>query len=211
MKLHHRIQHVAGRDASLARLLERLPPAVEVMTDPDWGKPDQRPSPLRGYLRCLADPPKDVTHLVVLQDDALPCKRFHAMLTEAVGERPEDVISLFVGGLSNRTRKDFYAALGRGDRWSPIYFRDIHHVVALVWPVTLAKSFLQWYASARIPGPIPPRSDDAVVGYWARKQRRQIWATVPCLVEHPDDVPSTIHSLGRQGDKGRRAIHWQDA
>ena len=55
-------------------------------------------------------------------------------------------MSLFVGGLSNKTRKDFLQAQLRGDRWCPVYFRDIHHVVGTVWPVGLAREFVDWFA-----------------------------------------------------------------
>lgn len=165
---------------------------------------------MRNYLRCLAEPPAGATHLCILQDDALPCNNFLPLLQEAVAERPDDVISLFVGALRNNTRKLFYEAMKRGSRWSPVYFRDIHHVVALVWPVARAQQFLDWYPTARMPGPKPPRSDDAVVGYWARRSRVQVWATVPCLVEHPDDYPSSWVPDSRRKDPGRRAIAFAD-
>jgi len=206
VEIHYRVQHAAGRDAALSRLLERLPPAVEVITDHEIADPN----PLRNYLCCLENPPAKATHLAVLQDDALPCKRFDALLREAVSERPDDVISLFVGGLTSRTRKDFYLAMKRGERWTPVYFREIHHVVGLVWPVALAAHFLEWYPQTRVPGPNPPRSDDAVVGFWARKTKHQVWATVPCLVEHDDLFPSMVQGHSRFGDRGRRAIHWEE-
>lgn len=202
------MQHVPERADVLPRLLERLPPAVEVITDTEIESLGS--NPMRNYLRCLTDPPPDATHLCVLQDDALPCRAFGVLVPEAVGERPDEVLSLFVGGLTNRTRKDFYIALQRRQQWTPVYFRDIHHVVALVWPVSLAKEFVAWFAATKVPGPIPPKSDDAVVGYWARTTKHQIWAHVPCLVQHPDDVPSLCRSIGVQGDKGRRAIYFID-
>lgn len=175
------------------------------------------PNPFRNYLRCLDGVPPDVTHVCVIQDDAVPCKRYEPLVREAVGERPDEVISLFVGGLSGRTRLDFWKALKHGERWSPVYFRETHHVVALVWPVELAQAFLDWWASEpRIPGPKVQRSDDAVVTHWIksmyanRHTRRQVWATVPCLVEHPDDLPSIVQGNRRLGDKGRRAIAFID-
>lgn len=215
MKLHYRIQHADGRDDALARLLPLLPSGAETITDYEARK---APNPFRGYLKCLAGAPQDVTHLVVIQDDALPCKDFDRQVAAAVGERPGDVLSLFVGGLTGRTRKDFWEAQKKGDRWSPVYFREIHHVVCLVWPVELAQAFLDWWESSpRIPGPPVQQSDDAIVGYWIkstyadRRIRRQVWATVPCLVEHPDDLPSVVQGNRRLGDKGRRAICWIDA
>lgn len=208
MKIHIRVQHAVGRDGALARLLDRLPPAVEVMTDPDSVV---TLNPWRGFLRCFSDLP-DATHLCILQDDAIPCKRFEAMLYEAVSERPDDVVSLFVGGLPNKTRKNFLEALAKGDRWSPIFFREIHHVVGTCWPLPVAKHFVKWVAENKIPGPNPPRSDDAVVGYWARKNRdiTQVWATVPCLVQHDDEFPSLVQGPNRFSDRGRRAIAFVD-
>ena len=214
MKLLYRVQHAAGRDAALARLLPLLPPACEVVTDDEAAT---KPNPFRNYLRCLAGARPDVTHLVVIQDDAVPCKSFGVLVAEAVRERPDGVLSLFVGGLSGQTRKNFWAAQIAGEKWAKVHFREIHHVVALVWPVELAQAFLDWWASEpRIPGPPVQQSDDAIVGHWIkstyadRRVRREIWATVPCLVEHPDDLPSVVQGARRLGDKGRRAIAFID-
>ena len=208
-RIEYRVQHAAGRDAPLARLLEHLPPAVEVVTDYDS---DSKPSPWRGFRKCFDDLPRDCSHLVILQDDALPCRRFSERLHEAITEKPDAVVSLFVGGLPSQTRKLFYQALGRGDRWSPIFFREIHHCVGLCWPIRQAEHFIQWVGENKIPGPNPPKSDDAVVGYWARKNRNtvQVWATVPCLVQHDDVFPSVVQGTNRFGDRGRRAIAFID-
>ena len=203
MKIAYRVQHYAGRDDALGRLLPFLPKNTEVVTD------EGNPNPCRGFLRCFESLP-DTTHLCVIQDDALPCKGFLGEVEQAVAGRPDDVLSLFVGGLPGRTKRDFLGALGDGTRWSPIYFSEIHHVVCSVWPVPVAEEFVEWYGGARVPGPKPPRSDDAVVGYWARTSHRLFWATVPCLVEHPDDFPSVVQNGSRFGDKGRRAIAFLD-
>ncbi len=207
MKIHIRVQHSAGRGAALARLLALLPPAVEVITDE---QAYTIPNPMRNYLRCMTDPPKKATHLLIIQDDALPCRLFSSRLHAAVSERPDDVLSLFVGGLSGKTKKSFLEALANHQRWAPIWFREIHHVVAMCWPVEKAAHFVDWYAVTKVPGPIPPKSDDAVVGFWARKNREQVWAHVPCLVEHPDDLPSIVQSRSRFSDAGRRAIAFAD-
>lgn len=204
MNVTYRVQHAAGRDLALDRLLPLLPRAVEVITD---AEAQSDPNPLRNFLRCLIPPP-GATHLCILQDDVLPCADFETRVGEAIAGRPTDLISLFVGGLHGRTQREFLWALKAGTPWSQVYFREIHHVVATVWPVGLAHDFLEWFPTARIPGPKVQRSDDAVVGYWARKHHVRVWATVPCLVEHPDDFPSTIRRHSKFGDKGRRAIHF---
>lgn len=204
MKVAYRVQHALGRDAALSRLAGLLTDEFQVVVDDKVGDPN----PWRCYRRCLEDLPADATHVVVLQDDSVPCADFHDRVEEAIREKPDDVLSLFVGGLPGRTRVDFLRALKREDRWAPIYFREIHHVVALVWPASLAAEFLEWFAKGTMPSAATQRADDAVVGYWARTTRRVFWATVPCLVEHPDDMPSTIGRPWGKNDRGRRAVHF---
>jgi hypothetical protein len=190
------------------RLLSGLPPTViltvEIITDEET----HDPNPWRNYKRCLSDLPSYATHLVVIQDDAQVCHNFPQAVEQVVKARPENVLSLFVGGLSNRTKRDFLLALKAGRSWSPVNFRDIHHVVCLIWPVAKAQSFLAWAETATLPGhKRMPRSDDAIVGYWARSQHETVWATVPSLVEHPDDVASTVGRRAKGGeDKGRVAL-----
>ena len=201
MNLHYRVQTVPARHQILPRLLHHLPVSTDVVVD----EGDGPPSPWRGYLRCLTDPwPDSTTHMVILQDDVVPADHFGIRVQQAVEQRPADIISLFVGGLPGPARKAFLAAQFNGEPFAPIRLARIFHVVALVWPVDEIRSFVEWQQHARLPGPTPPRSDDAIVGYWARVTHRTFWATVPCLVEHPDDVPSTI---GRKpGSPGRKAI-----
>lgn len=189
----------------LETLLARLPPAVIVIRDEDV----HDPNPWRNYQRCLSDLPGDATHVLVIQDDALPCPHFAEVVERVIAHRQNDIISLFVGGLPGRTRRDFLVALGSGSSWVPIYFREIHHVVALVWPVAYAADFLEWAQTAKLPGHRGhPRSDDAIVGYWARKCRHIFWATVPNLVEHEDIVSSTIRRAAAPTGTGRKAIRF---
>jgi hypothetical protein len=121
---------------------------------------------------------------------------------------PEKVISFFVGGLRNRTTRDMLAASMREQRYCPIYFRDIHHCVALLWPWQKAQAFLHWAQTTKVPGiPREPRSDDAFVGAWARLTRNPVLATVPNLVEHQDVQLSTIGKRAAAGrDRGRVSI-----
>lgn len=169
------------------------------------------PNPWAGYKQALERfVSHENSHGIVLQDDAVVCRDFPLAVTAAIEERPDSVLSLWVGALRGRTTRDFHLAQQRGERWSPLYFRDIHFTVALVWPRELAEAFLEWASEAKIPGwARSQQSDDAVVGAWARRTKRQFWACVPCLVEHNDEVESTI---GRpRGDRGRRAISFIDS
>ena len=203
MKIAYRVQHYdTGRDAALERLLPFLPKHTEVVTD------EGNPNPCRGFLRCFENLP-DATHMC---DPGRRAALQRIRCGGRVGRwRTARRCDLLVRRRSSgRTKRDFLGALGDGARWSPIYFSEIHHVVGLVWPIPVAEEFVAWFADARVPGPKPPRSDDAVVGYWARTSHRLFWATVPCLVEHPDDFPSVVQNSNRFGDKGRRAIAFLD-
>lgn len=164
------------------------------------------PDPWAGYkqvVRRAVD--GEGTHFVVLQDDVTLCRDFPRAVRAAVDDRPNEVLSLWVGGLRQPTTKLFRQAQISGQRWVQIHFSDIHHVVALVWPRWLAEEFLDWTENNMLPGDgRNQQSDDAIVGAWARRTKRYFIAHVPCLVEHEDDVESTI---GRaRGDAGRRAI-----
>lgn len=206
MAIVYRVQHAEGRDEPLHRLLAQMPAETTIINDHEIDDPN----PWRNYKRCLSDLPSDATHVLVIQDDAVVCRNFREAVARVVAARPDTVISLFVGGLRNRTQREFLRALKADYRWVPIHFRDIHHVVALVWPISLAVEFLAWAETARLPGHrITPRSDDAIIGTWARLTHHQVWACVPSLVEHPDDVPSTVGLRAAAGqDRGRVALAW---
>lgn len=184
---------LAGLDGLLVQVVE------------DNSKP---PNPWHGYQKCLSDL-RGFSHVLVIQDDAIVCQNFPVAITKIMAARSNRVVSLFVGGLRNRTTRDFTAALGRGDRYAEIYFRDIHHVVAILWPARQAKDFLDWSRTHDVPGMPRPRSDDAVFGAWARLTKNRIFCTVPSLVQHPDDTKSTVGLRDKAGlDKGRIAVHW---
>ena len=166
------------------------------------------PDPWGGYKKLMSgllSAEKQFTHFCVMQDDVIPCQQFASKLQDAIADRPDDVLSLWVGDLRNTTAKFYRRAQIAGERWSPIHFSDIHHCVALVWPRDLVAHFVEWTATSMLPGDgRNQQSDDAIFGAWARRTKHQVWAAVPSLVEHNDDVPSTI---GRpQGGRDRRAI-----
>jgi hypothetical protein len=199
-----RIQHALGRDAPLKRLLAQLPQNVEVITDEEVDDPN----PWRNYKRCLSNLP-DCSHIVVLQDDVIVCRNFVAAVERIVRARPDQPICLFVGGLPRQSSMAVLKALSRNERYSTLYWRDFCPVVAMLWPVEVVHSFLEWSTTAKLPGVPDPRSDDAVVGRWMAETRQQILATAPCLVQHPDDVESTIKRPHRDGrDRGRVAVAW---
>lgn len=199
-----RVQSHPSRRDFRERLLNGLDGLLIQVVEDD-SKP---PNPWSGYQKCLSDL-RGYSHVLVIQDDAIVCKDFPETINRIVVAKPHRVVSLFVGGLRNRTTRSFTEAIGREDRYGEIYFRDIHHVVAVLWPAQLAKAFLDWSRTHDLPGIPNPRSDDAVFGAWARNTKNRVLCTVPSLVQHPDDVKSTVGLRDRAGkDRGRVAAFY---
>lgn len=105
-------------------------------------------------------------------------------------------VCLYVGGHSTRTAKAMRQTTGR---YVDVWWREFLPVVAVLWPVDVARSFAEWSDDAKLPGEPNPRSDDAVAGYWMRKTRQRVLATVPSLFQHDDSIPSV-----KRGPKDRR-------
>lgn len=198
-----RVQHHPARAQLLPRLLEHLDPLpVEVVThqsDP--------PNPWHGYLSCLDEIP-DCTHLLVIQDDAVPCRNFGPAVQNLVGAHPETPIVLYLGWIPARLRKLFLLAQrqGRTSFSALLSGSDFCPVVATIWPRDMAIQLRQWeptHPTLRV-----ERSDDAMAAKFLQKHRQTLLVTVPSLVEHPDMVPSVKghDNTGYGKDRNRVAI-----
>lgn len=189
------IQTHPARAALLTRLLVSLSPTnVLVAHDPD---PDARPGPLRSYLRALELLPAWATHHLVIQDDALVCDAFVTTLLRAIAARPSDPLALFVGAALGVHGDRVTQAFGRGETFVALSQRSWTPAVALVWPRALVPGFLAFAADKASRRPL---ADDEVLGRYFRSERVEVLATVPSLVEHPDDSPSLIGRKTR-GDR----------
>lgn len=128
---------------------------------------------------------------MILQDDVELCGGFLPALRLALAARPDSIVALFVPTalrhgslrvLEACARDDAWAVIGTVETWIP--------VVALAWPARLIEDFAAW---GRITHPPEiRRADDAIVGRYVRERGETVWATVPSLVEHPDDVESIL-------------------
>ena len=145
----------------------------------------------------------------MLQDDVRLCRNFPPAVERIAQANPETPVCLFVGGLPRATARDLLQAGKQGKHYARVHITDFVPVVAMLWPVQKAAEFLEWALTAKLPGLPNPRSDDAVVGGWARQTRETVLATFPSLVEHPDVVESLIGREHRAGqNKGRVALAW---
>ena len=101
MGITARVQHHPARAVFLPRLLEALAPLpTEVIIDPE---PYELASPWRTYLACLADPP-DCSHLLIVQDDAVPCRGFTAAVEQVALANPDTPVCLFISREARNSR-----------------------------------------------------------------------------------------------------------
>jgi len=203
------IQHHPSRGHLLGGLASLR---AEVVTDPE---PDGDPSAVRTYIECLRAIPAGATHRLVLQDDAQPCSDFRERAEAAVAERPGELLALFVPGMGLAGRW-MRAAWKDGKRWLELpTSMNWVPVVALVWPVELASSFVPFaeeHVAGRAARRMATMGDDPVVGRFRRVNHLAVWAPVPSLVQHPDLVPSLVkqRSYGGRNPARRAAVFVDD-
>ena len=207
MKIVARIQSHPSRREIRKRLevgLEGIPyEIIETATDP--------PSPWYGYKACLESlVDENCSHALIVQDDAIVCHNIGSVLERLAEVVPDLPICLFLPMVS-ATKRDAMQAAVRGETFVEILPRGFLPVVAVPWPKEKALHFLNWShtSSSLVKGngqKVEHRSDDAMGYLWMRTQNQRALATIPCLVQHPDDVPSTI--ARRPG--GRTALFWHE-
>lgn len=175
-----------------------------MVDDPD---PDGHPSAIRTYIECLRRTPPEATHRLVLQDDVVLCRDFERRAEAAVVARPDMLIALFVPGLGLPGRWVREAA-ARGDSWQQLPTSvNWTPMVALSWPAALAAEFVDFaeeYVAHRAARRRTTTGDDPVSGAFVRARKLAVWATVPCLVEHPDIGVSLVKRRNYRGTNPAR-------
>lgn len=180
MKLSIAVQTHELREPLARELAEMIGGDVELVLDPE---PHGKPSPWRTYREALETTPAGATHRLVIQDDAYPCRSFRPAVEQVIAARPDRLIVLFVSG---RLEAAVMRACQAGQRWLELGGAHWCPVVAAVWPVELIPPLLEYVDRQRREF----TADDEIIGKFLRVTKRNAIATVPSLVEHPDDVES---------------------
>ncbi|HXJ62664.1 MAG TPA: hypothetical protein VNN79_02820 [Actinomycetota bacterium] len=144
-------------------------------------------------------------HLVIVQDDVVPAPNFAEALGHIAAANPDIPVCLFLARLPREASVKAGHAMKQRRRYIDLSWRSFLPVVAVLWPVHKALEFRDWAdTNPRFPGVGggQPRSDDAMGGRWKMVTRQTVRATVPSIVQHPDEEPSLI---------GRRAMWGKDA
>ena len=210
IKLSIAIQHHPSRIHLLTNF-SNLGSDYEVVEDPD--PRGRHRSAWRTYRACLERTPPDCTHRLVLQDDAETCPGFLTAALSAIAARPDRMLAFFVPNTLRRGSRLLMEACQRDEAFCELFLNEWVPVVALCWPRGIVDEFIAWanrhgYTEAH------HRADDAIVGTFCRERGVATVATVPSLVEHPDDEPSLTGNSTRirrarcyVGD-GAHLINW---
>jgi hypothetical protein len=173
---------------------------AEIVYDPE---PDaQWRSPWRTYRHALLTAPPEVTHRLILQDDALVCPNFAVAARAAIAARPDAVIAFYVGGAPYHQAEAVREACKRDDAWAVLENAHWLPAVAVSWPRPHIEEIVPWVDSQGWPEKF--RADDEILGRYLREHRLRALATVPSLVDHPDVEPSLVGTRTRGGDDPAR-------
>lgn len=189
-RIHVRVQHHPSRATLLPRLLHHLDPLPWQVVEHTSSPPD----PWAGYKLCLTDLP-DCTHLLVIQDDALPVPGFSDVLPVIAAKNPERPVCLWLSGAPANAAGRARRAYGKS-RYISLGPAPYVPMVAVLWPREKAVEFMEWAGDA----PGMTRADDGNAGRWVRQTRQDVGVCVPSIVEHDDYVPTV--KGGRAETKG---------
>ena len=158
------------------------------------------PDPWAGYKLCLTNLP-DCTHVLVIQDDALPVPGFADVLPLIAARNPQRPVCLWLSGAPANAAGRARRAYGRS-RYISLGPAPYVPLVAVLWPRQRAVEFLEWSETAeRI-----TRADDGNVARWMRQTRQDFGVCVPSIVEHDDWTPSVKGGLPETQGRDRARV-----
>ena len=178
--------HPRRRDAAEA-LRDRYPELeLRVVLDPE---PDGPPSALRTSLLAWGAVGADVTHHLVIQDDAVAGDGFPAQLRRAVAAQPDRPIGLFTEW-GSRTANALRIATVEGASWVEAVDPFVP-AFALVLPAWMARGFVSFAAGYTGDA----EADDLALQAYLRGIGAVTYVAVPNLVDH-SCIPSLLgHDL----------------
>jgi hypothetical protein len=149
------------------------------------------------HLRALASV-ADATHVVVLEDDAIPCADFLDHVAEIIAERPDDLLGLYVGRTAPKQPQPLLEELtSSGMSWldHPELTDRLRWAVGYVMPAVDVPAVLEHAPKLSTH---PWLHTDVRIGSLHASQGRLSYP-FPSLVEHNDELPSmtSTHRRGR--------------
>lgn len=184
------VMTVPGREQPLDRLLAAIAPLEPIIVSDT----ERTRNTWAQYQRCLTEGELG-THRLVLQDDALPVDGFAELAVAALEKRSSRIVAFYVPALPAYFGRAMLVAAGGSFPWCELGVRGMFcPLVATCWPAGLARACADWPGHRR---GNPMRADDARVMDWLKSQKKYATATVPCLVDHDETLPSSLANGGR--------------
>jgi len=144
-----------------------------------------------------------VSHVLVIQDDAVLADDFVAGATNALRARPADPVCFY------SARKEVPAAVAKGRPWVSFGGSSWLNAQAVALPADLAVAFVAWAAQHEAEqGARWGKSYDTRLAAFLVAHKRPMWVTAPSLVDHAD-VPSQMGHPRTTGGRPRRAALFQ--
>lgn len=191
--IHCRIQAHPSRAHVHDRLLRALSPLPFDLLIHTSDPPD----PWANYRQCL-DYTGDASHLLCVQDDAIPAPGFAAAVEQIAERHPGTPVCLFMGAYPASTASRVRRA--KPDvRYAPLGPTSFMPLVCVLWPTHKAREFLAWSTNRQG----MTRADDGNASKWVRATKQQILVAVPSIVQHDDGEPSV--------KGGRDHVPWAEA
>lgn len=116
---------------------------------------------------------KTATHLLVLQDDVLPCKNFIPTVEKLISLLPDEPITLFSNSMAIET------ALYDNKHWATL--KTWFMAQSYIMPTKIIPDLISWVDSKVKPS---TRFDDERFGMYFFYHEHPVYATAPSLVEH---------------------------
>lgn len=158
----------------------------EIVYDPM--PPNTPPSAWRTYREALERTPAGATHRLIIQDDSLLCRDFAEVLPRVAAAQPDALVCLFVAGHPTNCANAVFAACDADRPFCDLPVAQWIPAVATMWPVSLIAPALEYVDGQAWPAAFC--ADDEIIGRAVRALGARVVATVPSLVEHPDEVES---------------------
>ena len=167
---------------SIAHLSETVLAVDDLATVVEDTEPETKaswPTAARAWLAAR----EDATHVLFLEDDAVPCQHFAEAIVKAVEARPEHCVAFW----ANRAQVGWALAEGKSWVWCGAGF---HGTVAVLLPAESVRPFVRW-GDERY-DPTIPGGHDQRLREWLAHYKSRVLLSAPCLVQHGAPEASLI-------------------
>lgn len=191
------VAHTMRRERA-QKLVDSIAPYAQVELFEDDGSLGERANHARAWRWGAS---VAATHLVQVEDDALPVEGFAHHAAEAIAHMPSPYgLATFYTGVDGREdlQSRVTAAITDAERAGAAWLR----MKRAYWGVCLVAPVGRCLELADAVGSWKWASDESV-GHWASQNGVPVFASVPSLVDHDDGLPSTMG----HGQGFRRVAH----